>query len=57
MTTELCAYCGTHVPAHVGERVGVVRFCGRSHVIDWFSLPQHDRRHARRPIDVERRAS
>lgn len=57
MTTEFCAYCGKHVPGAAGERVGIVRFCGRSHVIDWFSLPAHDRRHARRRVPIERRAS
>lgn len=56
MTTERCAYCGSHVPDSVGERVGIVRFCGRSHLIDWYSLPSHDRRHARQRVQVERRA-
>jgi hypothetical protein len=55
--TEGCAYCGAHVPATVGERIGVVRFCGRSHVVEWFSLPQHDRRHSRQRPVVERRRS
>ena len=57
MTTESCAYCGRPLPATVGERIGVVRFCGRGHVIEWFSLPQHDRRQSRQRVVVERRAS
>ena len=53
-----CAYCGDYVPDTRGERVGPVRFCGRLHVIEWYSLPQHDRRHARHArVEVERRSA
>ena len=57
MTRESCAYCGRPVVAGAGERIGVVRFCGRGHVASWFSLPKHDRRITRMAVDVERRAS
>lgn len=55
MTTERCAYCGTHVPDSVGERVGIIRFCGRGHIVEWFSLPQHDRRTRRTRVEIDRR--
>ena len=57
MTREACAYCGRPVPNLTGERVGVVRFCGRGHVVEWYSLPRHDRRQQSRPVAWERRAS
>ena len=57
MTREACAYCGRPVVATVGERIGVVRYCGRACVTSWFSLPRHDRRHAAQSVKVERRAS
>ena len=52
-----CAWCGAPVPDGVGERVGPVRFCGRLHIAEWYSVPLHDRRHARARVVVERRAS
>jgi hypothetical protein len=52
-----CAYCGDYVPDTRGERVGAVRFCGRTHVIEWYSLPQHDRRQSRSFVFVDRRSS
>ena len=55
MRETACAYCGAPVPDGVGERVGAVRFCGRLHVAEWYSLPVHDRRHARVYAPVERR--
>ena len=57
MTREACAYCGRPVVDTVGERIGVVRYCGRACVTSWFSLPRHDRRQVVRPVTVERRAS
>ncbi len=57
MTTESCAYCGRPLPAGVGEHIGPVKFCGRAHIADWFSLPTHDRRTTTRPVQMERRAS
>ena len=57
MTREACAYCGRPVVATVGERIGVVRYCGRACVTSWFSLPRHDRRQVVRPVTVERRVS
>jgi hypothetical protein len=37
--------------------VGPVKFCSRAHVVEWFSLPRHDRRQVVRPVSVDRRAS
>ncbi len=55
--TTACAWCGAPVPDGVGERVGAVRFCGRLHIAEWYSVPLHDRRHARARVEVERRTS
>ena len=55
MTREACAYCGRPLPAGVGERIGVVRYCGRACIVDWYSLPQHDRRRVHATVRYDRR--
>ncbi len=57
MTRHACAYCGRPLTPDTATFVGPVKFCGRSCIVEWFSLPRHDRRQATRPVSVERRAS
>ena len=57
--TASCAYCGRPLAPMDGHAVGPVKFCDKSHLVEWFSIPKHDRRRVegRRHLGMERRSS
>ncbi len=53
-----CPYCGAPIPNRPAEHhVGGIRFDSRQCIVEWFSLPRHNRRRVTRPVGHERRAS